>query len=121
MSEDTDFRRATRRLLFPEKSAATQKDIPGAGRSAAEGPERHTRVKVTINLDGDVVQYFKEWAKQEGRPYQSLVNQVLREFVLGTRPEHLAQQVQELLLRDDGFLAELQARLQDQTSKVDEA
>lgn len=110
MSEDLDFRRATRRLLFTEQTEATR-DIPGAGRSAAEGPRRHTRVKVTINLDGDVVQYFKEWAEREGRPYQSLVNQVLREFVGGSRPEQLAQEVRELLLRDEQFLSQLAARL----------
>lgn len=119
MSEELDFRRATRRLLFPEQSEATR-DIPGAGRSAADEPQRHTRVKVTINLDGDMVQYFKEWAKREGRPYQSLINQVLREFVLGTRPEHLAQQVHELLLQDEKFLEELRLRMQDEISGTTE-
>ena len=117
MSEDLDFRRATRRLLFPDQTEATR-DIPGAGRSAAEEPRRHTRVKVTINLDGDVVQYFKEWAKQEGRPYQSLVNQVLREFVNGTPTEQLAEQIQVMLLQDEHFLTQLQSRLQRKSNQA---
>ena len=113
MSEELDFRRATRRLLFPEQTDATR-EIPGAGKSAAEEPQRHTRVKVTINLDGDVVHYFKQWAQREGRPYQSLINQVLREFALGSRPEQLALEVRELLLQDEKFLLELRALLQNE-------
>ena len=69
--EDLALRRATRRLLFrttnPEK-------IPGAGTSAARTPERHLKIKVTMNLDGDIVQHFKEQARSCGQPYQSLIN-----------------------------------------------
>ena len=75
--------------------------------SAAAGADRHTRVKITINLDGDVINHFKAIAKQEGRPYQSLINQVLREHILGSRPEQLADQVQQRLLANDNFLSEL--------------
>ena len=110
MSDAEDFKKATRRLLFPKEVEQIQ-EIPGAGTSAAAASERHTRVKVTINLDGEVVQYFKDWAGREGRPYQSLVNQVLREFVSGSRPERLAQQVKEFLLGDREFLDSLATAL----------
>ena len=79
--------------------------------SAAADADRHTRVKITINLDGDVINHFKQIAKQEGRPYQSLINQVLREHILGSRPEQLADQVQQRLLADDNFLSEIARKL----------
>lgn len=101
MEQDGDFSKATRRLLFkePEKTK-----IPGAGRSAAERPERHVRTKVTINIDGDIIAFFKERAKEDGRPYQTLMNQVLREYVSGSRTERVAEQVANLLADDEGFL-----------------
>ena len=79
--DETEFRRMTRRVLFRPKP---QEDIPGAGTSAAARPEQYTRVKVTINLDGHVIAYFKERAREEGCAYQTLLNQALR--VSGTAP-----------------------------------
>ena len=109
MTEELDFRRAARRVLFEQ--TALQEAIPGAGRSAAEGAERHIKVKITMNLDGDVLAFFKEWAKQDGRPYQSLINQVLREYMEGSRPEQLAEKVKELLAGDPSFLKQLKHAL----------
>ena len=111
---DPDFLGATRRLLFvEEQQEEVSQDIPGAGRSAAEMPAQHTRVKVTINLDGNIVAHFKKLAKQQGRAYQSLINQVLREYVLGSEPEQLARKVEEIILSDEVFLERLVARVQD--------
>lgn len=109
MSDELDFRRAARRVLFDE--SVIQDSIPGAGRSAAEGAERHIKVKVTMNLDGDVIGYFKERARAEGRAYQSLINQVLREYVEGERPEQLARKVCDLLVDDPAFLSKLREKL----------
>lgn len=114
MSQSDNFRRATRRLLFPEPIPSEQ-EIPGAGHSAATMPERHTRVKITINLDGEVIHHFKLLAQQEGRPYQSLINQVLREYVAGTRSEQVAEEVKLLLLQDKSFLAQLRQSLNTET------
>ena len=110
MEDDPDFRRATRRLLFEPVLHEVQ-NIPGAGKSAAEVAEKHTRVKVTINLDGDVIAHFKEQARAEGRAYQSLVNQVLREHVEGSRPERIAAEVRRMLLEDRSFLQALRKSL----------
>ncbi len=112
MSEDdATFRSATRRLLFkdPEKV----QDIPGAGRSAAEESDKHVRVKVTINLDGDVISHFKARSKKEGIPYQTLINQTLREHMAGSRPEQLASRAAEILLEDQEFLDALAIRLKE--------
>jgi uncharacterized protein (DUF4415 family) len=111
MSDEQIFRRAARRVLF-DKPEEVQ-DIPGAGRSAAEDAQRHTRVKITINLDGDVIGFFKEWAKEEGLPYQNLINRVLREYAQGGRPEKIAQSVSSILLRDQGFIELLKKRLSE--------
>jgi uncharacterized protein (DUF4415 family) len=109
MDEDREFRRAVRRVLFDDKTIS--KSVPGGGKSAAEDADRHTRTKVTMNLDGDVVAHFRARAKKEGRAYQSLINQVLREYIEGSRPEQLAAKVREKLLEDKKFLKELAAKL----------
>ncbi|MFN8390773.1 MAG: BrnA antitoxin family protein [Bdellovibrionota bacterium] len=113
MDNEVDFTKATRRLLFRrnEEQPAAAAKIPGAGKSAAERPERHVRVKVTMNLDGDVLSFFKDRAKEDGRPYQTLINQVLREYVSGSRPERIAQDVAEILLTDEAFVASLAQKL----------
>jgi len=105
LSDGPDFSAATRKLLFREaaKDESAQK-IPGAGKSAAETPRRHVRVKVTMNVDGDILAHFKEQASAEGLPYQTLMNQVLREYIQGSRPERLAAGISELLLEDATFL-----------------
>lgn len=115
MDDDREFKRAVRRVLFDDKTIS--KSVPGGGKSAAAGADRHTRTKVTMNLDGDVVAYFRARAKKEGRAYQSLINQVLREYVEGSRPEQLAAKVQEKLLGDAEFLKELAAKLKPAEEK----
>lgn len=102
--EELDLRRRSRRVLFRTKP---QENIPGAGTSAASRPDQHTRVKVTINLDGHVISYFKARAREEGCAYQTLINQALREYVTGSRPERLAREVRELLVADPSFVEKL--------------
>lgn len=111
MSEDATFRSATRRLLF--KDPEPVQDIPGAGSSAAADADKYIRVKVTINLDGDVVQHFKDQARQEGIPYQTLINQTLRECIHGSKPQQLAKSVSETLLNDPRFLDAVRAHLKE--------
>lgn len=103
-----NFSTATRKLLFRAEDETT---IPGAGQSAAKVPKKHTRVKVTINLDGDVVDYFKNQAKECGLGYQVLINQALREYAIGRNPERLAQEVGEILLASESFLESLSESL----------
>lgn len=45
----------------------------------------NVKINVHIRLDGDVVKYFKEKAKQEGSKYQSLINQYLRTAIFKQR------------------------------------
>ncbi|MCB0346835.1 MAG: BrnA antitoxin family protein [Bdellovibrionales bacterium] len=102
MEKVLNFDRAARRALFGK-----EQEIPGAGSSAAKSPGRHTRVKITINLDDDIIEHFKELAAVQGRGYQQLINDALREGIEGGKPERVAQDVGNLLLNDETFLARL--------------
>lgn len=113
MENQPDFSNAARRALFrsAKQTEGVYEKIPGAGKSAAEEPERHVRAKVTMNLDGDIVAYFKSEAGRVGRPYQALINQVLREYIEGSRPERLAREVADLLLEDETFVSSLRDQI----------
>jgi len=99
------LRLASRKLLFGDRK------IPGEGRSAAETPDRHVRQKVTINLDSDIISFFKARAVEEKTPYQFLINQVLRDYVHGSKPEQLARDVAEILLGDASFLEKIKSSI----------
>ena len=107
---DTEISDATRRLLFRKVGGALE-GIPGAGTSAAKHRERHTRLKITINLDGDLIDYFKSQGEEEGVGYQFLINQALREHVEGSRPERMAREIGDILLNDNYFLETLSRKL----------
>jgi hypothetical protein len=76
-------------------------------KSLSQTPKRHVRQKVTINLDQDIIEFFKLRAEDEGTPYQFLINQILRDYVRGNRVDQLARDVSEQLLGDQSFLQRL--------------
>ena len=110
MEQAPDFTRATRRLLFGPGGAG-ETEIPGAGTSAAKQPRRHTKVKVTINLDGDIINFFKDKALAEDLGYQILINRALREYMEGGRTERLAADIANLLAQDNSFVDRLAQQL----------
>ena len=61
-------------------------DFSGARRGAVIKPSGKTRI--TIYLDDDVLQLFRERADADGRGYQTMINDALR--------EHLAKTAQPL-------------------------
>ena len=64
---------------------------------------RHTKVRITIMLDKDVLDFFKARAAQPGAPpYQTQINRGLRELVEGTRTD-----LRDLLLKDERFLSRI--------------
>jgi uncharacterized protein (DUF4415 family) len=69
--------------------------------------DRHTKVRVTIMLDYDVLKFFKARATASGaEPYQTQINRALREYMAaGGRPD------QQRLLNDKDFVARLAERL----------
>jgi len=49
--------------------------------------ERHTKVRITIMLDLDLLKFFKSRAGKSGaQPYQTQINQALREYVAAHGP-----------------------------------
>lgn len=66
----------------PKKKKATSGRFRQIARRRAYQEEdiamSNVKINVHIRLDGDVVNYFKEKAKQEGGKYQTLINQYLR-------------------------------------------
>jgi uncharacterized protein (DUF4415 family) len=74
--------------------------LPGA---RAKGADR-AKVRVTIALDGDVVEYFKHAASQRGAlPYQTQINQALRQAIEQTSTQTLKSE----LLKDKDFIRTL--------------
>lgn len=48
--------------------------------------------QITINLDGAVIDYFKEQSAASGIPYQSLINLYLRDCAANHRQLHVSWQ-----------------------------
>lgn len=45
------------------------------------------KVKITINFDFDILEHVKALAKEAGAPYQSFLNNFLREALVGREAE----------------------------------
>lgn len=70
------------------------------------------KVKITINLDGDVLEYFKNRAAgPHSAPYQTQINNELRRVMeTDDQTAELSRTARELL-QDEGFIRELKDRL----------
>lgn len=68
---------------------------------------RHTKVRITIMLDKDILEFFKARAAEPGAaPYQTQINQALREVAEGAETD-----VRDALLKDDRFIARISERV----------
>jgi uncharacterized protein (DUF4415 family) len=68
------------------------------------------KVRITINLDGDILEYFKERAsKSNAAPYQTQINSELRRIMKGGR-KPVTSTAKELL-QDDNFIEALKDKL----------
>lgn len=68
---------------------------------------RHTKIRITIHLDQDVLEFFKTAAAKPGAsPYQTHINRVLREHAFGH-----GQSVGDTLLADEQFITTLSERI----------
>ncbi len=43
------------------------------------------KVKITINLDSDLLEVLRKMADERGAPYQSLINRILRQVAMERR------------------------------------
>lgn len=69
-----------------------------------------SKIKITIYLDEDILEHFKERAGQpDAAPYQTQINAALRQVVEGESSK--VQRIEETILNDTRFLKELKAKL----------
>ncbi len=74
---------------------------------------RNTKVRITINIDLDILNYFKKRAElAAAAPYQTQLNNALREYI--ERAEEPADYSR--LIEDEGFLNALEERLGERLS-----
>jgi uncharacterized protein (DUF4415 family) len=79
----------------------------------AESSIENTKIRITISLDKDLIDFFKKKAKKPGAlPYQTQINQALRTLLPGSC-EHSAfySVVKEELLHDKDFVLSLKEEL----------
>ena len=63
-----------------------------------------TKVRITISLDQDIVEYFKQSADEAGSlPYQTQINQVLRKAIQKSQQDDI-ESVKLELLKDADFI-----------------
>lgn len=104
----------------------TEKDIKTSGEAKKAGLKRIERkhfaetgevklsdckVRITINLDADILEYFKQRAAPpNAAPYQTQINAELRRIMENDSAENLSLMARELL-QDDNFIVALKDRL----------
>jgi uncharacterized protein (DUF4415 family) len=71
--------------------------------------EDHTKERITILLDKDVIKYFKSKAKHPGEfPYQTQINQALRNLITQSRGgSDDIDEIKTTLLNDKDFINQL--------------
>jgi uncharacterized protein (DUF4415 family) len=68
---------------------------------------RQAKVRITISLDQDIVDYFKRTAEEKGNlPYQTQINQALRKAIEVMEHEDI-EALKEKLLKDPDFIKKL--------------
>jgi len=99
MKKEYDFSEAKRgvfRQLPPEEERA-----------------RHTKVRITIMFDLDVLDFFKKRAAEHGAPpYQTQINQALREYVSSSRPT-----LKDSLLKDEDFITRVSEQVAEYSTQ----
>jgi uncharacterized protein (DUF4415 family) len=70
------------------------------------------KVKITINLDADILEYFKQRAAPpHSAPYQTQINNELRRIMEADDSNVDLSQTARELLKDDNFIVALKDRL----------
>lgn len=67
--------------------------------------------RITTFMDVDIVDHFKKLAEKQGKGYQTLINQALRQIVDEERNKVEKEDLKKELLSDKKFLAKLKTAL----------
>ena len=73
---------------------------------------REAKSRITIYLDVDIVEHFKNEAEISKTGYQTLINQTLREKINNPQSNKNADDFFERLLQDKAALSKLKAELE---------
>jgi len=73
---------------------------------------KEAKSRITIYLDADIVEHFKNAAEDSKTGYQTLINQTLREKIDGSQSAENTDKVIERLLQDKAALSRLKAELE---------
>jgi uncharacterized protein (DUF4415 family) len=104
-----------------EKDIETSEEAKKAGlkrierkHSAKKGEVKLSdcKARITINLDADVLEYFKQRASEpHAAPYQTQINAELRRIMESDTEENNLSQTARKLLQDDEFIVALKDKL----------
>jgi uncharacterized protein (DUF4415 family) len=72
---------------------------------------RDCKSRITMDVDADIIEYFKQEAARQDKNYQTLINNLLREFVDGRREISAKENFKRELLQDRDFLQKLKEAL----------
>lgn len=76
---------------------------------------RNCKIRITIYLDGDILDFFKKRAEQpNAAPYQTQINNALREY-MGQEPT--PKENYQLLVQNDAFIEAIAKRLKQKVKK----
>ena len=59
-------------------------------KGAIKNPYINKKKQITINLNSEVIEYFKEQSESTGIPYQTLINLYLKDCIENKRTLHMS-------------------------------
>lgn len=72
--------------MKPPKMNDLKKDVKGT-HSLRSKMAQSTKVKITINFDADILEEIKKMANDQGSPYQTLLNKIVRDSIKRKKSE----------------------------------
>lgn len=73
-------------------------------------PRKEQKIRISIFLDGDIIDYFKKIGEETETGYQTLINQTLRAQIVDAEIPESAPLTEDKLFEKD-FLSKLKAEL----------
>jgi uncharacterized protein (DUF4415 family) len=100
--KDIDFTEENFKKQFKQINRAERPNV------AINKSLQDSKNRITIYLDADIIEYFKNAGQEAKEGYQTLINRTLREVIRGGQERTL----QADLLNDRHFLVELKTKLE---------
>jgi uncharacterized protein (DUF4415 family) len=102
---DAELKKRGFRRLSPEELPKAIRNLRGSGKKVQL---RDCKSRITIYLDADIVEHFKQQSDENGKGYQTLINDALRNLVDN---ENAVGKFDEIL-EDKEFLSKLKTELE---------